>query len=254
MNWHSKKARLFLVLTALFVCNALVAEFIGTKIFSVEATLGIKPFDISLFGVDHLAFNMTCGVLLWPVVFVMTDLINEYYGHKQVRWLSSLTAVLIAYAFMMVYASIQVEPAEFWKVSNDADKMNMQSAFSKVFGQGLWIICGSLVAFLIGQVLDAFVFKKIKQITGDRLIWVRATVSTLVSQFIDSFVVLYIAFVLGPQHWSIGLWLAVGIVNYLYKLTAAVGMIPLLLLVHKWIERYLGKELAEQMKAEAIQD
>ena len=104
----------------------------------------------------------------------------------------------------------------------------MQAAYSNVFGQGLWTIGGSITAFFVGQVVDVNIFHFIRKATGERWIWLRATASTAVSQLIDSFVVLYIAFVLGPQQWPISLFLAVRTVNYIYKMTAAVTLSPLL--------------------------
>ena len=91
-----RPTRLFLVLSGFFIANALLAEFIGVKIFSLESTFGFKPAEIKLFG-NVYSFNLTCGVLLWPVVFVMTDIINEYYGRKGVKFLSWLTIGLIAF-------------------------------------------------------------------------------------------------------------------------------------------------------------
>ena len=102
----NKPTRLFLILSGIFITNALIAEFIGVKIFSLESTFGLQPVDIKLFGGSY-SFNLTCGVLLWPVVFVMTDIINEYYGVKGVRFLSWLTICLIAFGFLMVYGAIQ---------------------------------------------------------------------------------------------------------------------------------------------------
>jgi uncharacterized integral membrane protein (TIGR00697 family) len=123
-------------------------------------------------------------------------------------------------------------------------------AFAQIFGQGLWIILGSLVAFLIGQLLDVAVFHKLKSITGEKKIWLRATGSTLVSQFVDSFVVLIIAFKLGAD-WSWALVLAVGFTNFFYKFFVAVVLTPVIYLAHNLIDRYLGKELADKMKNEA---
>src|SRR5690606_2857103 len=116
---------------------------------------------------------------------------------------------------------------------------------------GLWTICGSLVAFLVGQLIDVLVFHRILRITGDRFVWLRATASTAVSQLLDSFIVLYIAFVLGPQKWSIPQFLAVGTVNYVYKMCAAIALIPLLYIARAAIGRYLGKEAAARLRAEA---
>ncbi len=77
-----KQTRLFIILGGFFVANALIAEFIGVKIFSLEKSLGLSPVNLSFLGNTDLSFNLTAGVLLWPVVFVMTDVINEYYGRK----------------------------------------------------------------------------------------------------------------------------------------------------------------------------
>ncbi|MGA1376427.1 MAG: queuosine precursor transporter [Steroidobacteraceae bacterium] len=241
--------RLFVVLAGFFLTNALLAEFVGVKIFSLEATLGIEPVEWSLLGVSG-TLNFTAGVLLWPVVFVMTDIINEYYGVKGVRLVSWVAVGFISYAFIAAYISIGLAPAGFWIEANRSLGVpDIQHAYAQVFGQGLWTIIGSIVAFLIGQLVDITVFRKIRAVTGEKLIWLRATGSTAVSQFIDSFVVLYIAFVLGPQKWPIPQFLAVGTVNYLYKMLAAIALIPLLYLARRLIKSYLGHEEAERLKA-----
>jgi uncharacterized integral membrane protein (TIGR00697 family) len=128
-----------------------------------------------------------------------------------------------------------------------------QAAFAAVFGQGLWTIAGSLVAFMLGQVIDVAVFHRIRDVTGEKHVWLRATGSTAVSQLVDSFVVLYIAFVLGPQHWPTSLFLAVSTVNYCYKMLAAVAMIPLLYVMRRVITGYLGERRAEQLRMEAAE-
>lgn len=250
---ESKRNILFLVLGSFFIANAIIAEFVGVKIFSVEETLGISPFQIKLLG-DTYSFNMTAGVLLWPMVFVMTDIINEYFGKRGVRLFSYIAAALIAYAFVAVYATIHTVPAAFWVTKETAEvSINMQLAFSSIFGQGLWIIIGSLVAFLFGQLVDVYTFHFIKTKTGDKALWLRSTGSTLVSQFIDSFVVLIIAFYIGGD-WPIKLVLAVGVVNYLYKFVVAIALTPLLYIIHSVIDNYLGKDLAQQMMDEAAAD
>ncbi len=249
---NNKSSSLLLILGIFFVTNALLAEFIGVKIFALENSLGLKPFNWNLFGQEG-SLNFTVGVILWPLVFIMTDIINEYFGMKGVRRLSYLAALFILYAFGIVYIAINLAPAGFWTASY-ADKgvENMQVAYSIIFGQGMWIIAGSLTAFLIGQVVDVFIFHRIKSATGEKNIWLRANGSTAVSQLIDSLVVLYIAFVLGPPRWSIGLWLAVATVNYCYKIVAALILTPLLYVIHNWIDNYLGKDLSIQMRKEAM--
>jgi queuosine precursor transporter len=248
-----KPVLLFIVLAGFFVTNAIVAEFIGVKIFALEDSLGFSPFSWKLFGQSG-SLSLTAGVLLWPVVFIMTDLINEYFGKRAVKLLSWLTAALIAYAFLMVFGAIKLVPADWWVTSAQNRGIDdRQAAFGNIFGQGLWIIGGSLVAFLVGQIIDAGVFHRLRKLTGEKKLWLRSTGSTLISQFIDSFVVLYIAFVLNPgENWSTSLFLAVGTVNYCYKLVVAILLTPLIYAVHVLIDKYLGKESSEQLRHDAV--
>lgn len=259
---HHKPTRLFLILSGFFVANALIAEIIGVKIFSLEKTLGFPPLNIHLFGND-LSVNLTAGVLLWPVVFIMTDIINEYYGMKGVRFLSWLTAGLIAFAFLVFYGAMKLTPADFFITSKQGSGVpDMEKAYNSVLGQGGFIIIGSLTAFILGQLIDVFVFHKIKKATGEKNIWLRATGSTLISQFIDSFVVLFIAFYVGTRInksgndfvWPFNLFIAVGVVNYIYKFTVAIILTPVIYLIHNWIEKYLGHEQATAMKKAAMGD
>ena len=249
MTFKTKESRLFLILGSFFVANAILAEFIGVKIFTVEGSLGMEKFDINLFGVPDLSFNMSAGVVTWPLIFIMTDIINEYFGVKQVRFLSILTSILIMYAFAVVGFAINLVPSDFWvNQSIQGQPVNMNLAFAGIFGQGMWIIAGSIIAFLIGQIADVMIFHRIKRLTGEKALWLRATGSTLVSQLIDSFVVIFIAFYINPQYnWSWQMVAAIGIVNYTYKFVVAILMTPLLYVVHSIIDRYLGKDLAGRL-------
>ena len=72
-----KSSILFYILGSFFIANAILAEFIGVKIFSLESTFGLEPLNLTILGIENLSFNLTAGVVLWPIVFVMTDVINE---------------------------------------------------------------------------------------------------------------------------------------------------------------------------------
>ena len=189
---NQKKNRLFIILSGIFLTNAIVAEMIGVKIFSGEGTLGLQPAHLNMFGFE-MDFNLTAGAVIWPVVFITSDLINEYFGKPGVKRISYLTAGLIAYAFVVIFITMKLPPAQWWQNANNKDLagnyFNMDFAFNKIFGQGQRIIIGSLAAFLLGQLVDVFVFHKMRKLTGNKMLWLRATGSTLVSQFIDSFVV-----------------------------------------------------------------
>jgi len=254
---NSRKSNLFIILCSIFLTNAVLAEIIGVKIFSAEKTLGLNPVNWSFFDTYILDFNLTAGAVIWPVVFITTDIINEYFGKKGVRKISFLTAGLVAYAFLVISFVTWLTPADFWLDVNattpTGESFNISYAFNTIFRQGLGIILGSLTAFLLGQLIDVYVFQKLRAITGEKKIWLRATGSTFVSQFIDSFVVLGIAFYIFGN-WSLSQVLAVGIINYLYKFTVAIALTPLLYVAHGMIDRYLGKNLSEQMMEEASDD
>lgn len=247
-----KPAKLFLGFTAFFVANALIAECIGGKIFSLERLFGLAPAHLTLFGQSNLSFNLTCGVILWPLEFIMTDIVNEYYGPKAVRRISFTAIALISYAFIMFYMSMELPAPDWWIASRTGQGVpDMQAAFTGVFGQGMWIIVGSLVAFLVSQLVDVYVFHRIKRITGEKKVWLRATGSTFVSQLIDSFIVLIIAFKVG-NNWSWAQVLAIGCMNYIYKFTVAILLTPVIYLVEERIEKYVGKETAIRMKRSAM--
>jgi uncharacterized integral membrane protein (TIGR00697 family) len=243
-----RAVRLFVVLAAFFCVNAVLAEFVGVKIFALEDTLGIAPLQWNLFGPTG-SLSFTAGTLLWPVVFLMTDVVNEFYGRRGVRMISWTAALLIVYGFVFAFVAIALAPADWWvKAAQGQGVADYQAAFAAVFGQGLWTIAGSLVAFLLGQLIDVAVFHRIRRATGEKHVWLRATGSTAVSQLVDSFVVLYIAFVLGPQHWPTSLFLAVSTVNYGYKMLAAFALIPLIYLMRRAINAYLGADRAAELR------
>lgn len=251
---EQKRNLLFLSLMGIFLTNAIVAEIVGPKIFSLESLLGLPPAQIPLLEGVKLDFNLTAGVLIWPVVFVTSDLINEYFGKAGVRRISFLTAALITYSFGVLWGVAKLPPAQFWLEINATDAQgrpfDINFAFDRLFLQSMGIILGSLTAFLIGQLLDVHAFQWLRRLSGSRHIWLRATGSTLFSQLIDSFVVLFIAFyVFG--NWSWQQVISVGIMNYLYKFLVAILATPLLYAAHIGIERYLEKHYAHHLSEEA---
>ncbi len=243
-----KKQFLFVILSGIFLTNALLAELVGGKIFSLENSLG---FEAGAF--LGREFNLTAGVVLWPIVFITTDIINEYFGKAGVRKISFLTVGFVLYAFFMIWIISYLAPAKFWIQVNQTDTIfDINEAFRRVFTQGMAIIAGSIIAFLIGQFLDVYVFQQLRKITKGRKVWLRATGSTLVSQLVDSFVVLIVAFyIFGNPAWALGQVIEVAITNYSYKFLVALLTTPLIYVAHYLIDNYLGKEYAQQTTAEA---
>lgn len=210
---ESRKNTLFLLLAGFFITNAIMGEMTGGKIIQ------LGPFALSM------------GIFPWPVVFLTTDLINEYYGRDAVRRLTFLTSGLITYAFLLLFLGMSVSAASFSPVDD--------SSFNKVFGQSMWIIVGSLAAFLFSQLVDVIVFLAIRKRTGSRLLWLRATGSTVVSQLIDTFIVAGIGFWL-PGKVSFSEYMDMASTGYLAKLLIAIGLTPIIYLGHIVIDRFLG--------------
>lgn len=212
MPFSNKRQFFFIILTGFFVANAIVAEVIGGKLIQ------LGPFVLSM------------GIVLWPVVFVSTDLINEFYGKTAVRQLSYLTAVLISYAFVALLLSMQVPAVSFSPVSTEQ--------YNAVFGQSMLIIVGSITAFLVSQIVDSGIFHAVKERTGSKLIWLRSTGSTVISQLIDTFIVSGIAFWL-PGKITFAQYINMSLTGYTAKLGIAILMTPVIYAFHSFFEKQL---------------
>ena len=219
---RDKRAVRYFLFGAFLVANAVVAELIGVKLFQLEDALGIEKANISLLGYDGLNFKLSTGVLSWPLVFLVTDLVNDYFGVRGVRFLTLVTAALIALVFPVLWIAIEMPPDRDWWMASSAEAgvPNMQAAFTAVFGQGMNIIIGSLAAFLV-------------------------------SQLVDSLCVVWIAFALF-RGMPMAQATALALTSYAYKFLVAVLSTPLLYLGHAIVERWLGKELAQRMREDAL--
>lgn len=209
----SRRDTVFLVLAGIFFTNAILGELIGGKLFHAGGYL------------------ISVGVLPWPVVFITTDLINEYFGPRAVRRLTLLAIVLILYAFLVLYAAMEITASPVSPVDD--------SSFRKVFGQSMWIIIGSVSAFAISQLVDALVFVFARAQTQGKLLWLRAVGSTVVSQLIDTFVINTIAFWL-PGKLTSNQVLELSITNYGYKFLVAVATLPFIYLGHGVVTKYIN--------------
>jgi queuosine precursor transporter len=221
MNLNNRKDIVFLILAGFFITNAIVAELIGGKL-------------VTFFG----TFTQSIGIVMWPVVFIVTDLVNEYYGQKGVRKLSYITVALIAFTFVVLFICMNIPATGFSPVSDDN--------FRKVFGQSMYIIIGSICAFIISQLVDSTIFWMLREKTGKNMIWLRSTGSTVISQLVDTFIVQFIAFVV-PGVWTMNEFAKNASFGYAFKLMVAIAIIPVIYLVHFLVDRYLGKETSEEL-------
>ena len=208
----TRKQIVFAVLAGIFITNAIVAELIGGKLIQ------IGPFILSV------------GILPWPIVFIATDLINEYFGKTGVKKLTYLTTALIIYCFVILFGAMAIPASNISAVSD--------IAFKEVFGQSMMIIVASIIAFVFSQLLDASLFAWFNKKTNGKMIWLRSTGSTIISQLFDSFIVSGIAFYLTGKV-TLATYVNMASTGYLAKLILAISLTPLIYLGHYGIKKYI---------------
>ena len=209
----TRRETAFLVLSAIFLTHALLGELIGGKLIELGG------------------WTMSIGVLPWPIVFVVTDLINEHYGPRAVRRLTLISVGLITYTFLLLFLCINVRAASISPVSD--------VAFRSVFGQSLWIIIGSIIAFTISQIVDAAVFVFVRARTRERYLWARSVGATIISQIVDTYVINAIAFGVSGKL-NMRQVINLSTTNYGYKLLIALATTPVIYLGHELATRYFG--------------
>lgn len=218
------KLNLFITLVSVFMVCLVIGDVIGGKLSSFHL-LGREW----VFSVGQLAF---------PVTFILTDILNEFYGRKVVRRVTYLAFVMVGLTFCIVYLSAQLPWASFtldpqW----DRDGNVAPRTFHIVFTQATDIQLASMFAFLIANLVDIWVFFVVKKLTRDKLLWLRATGSTAVSQLIDTVVIS------GIIWWNkVGFenYVVIVLTSYAIKLTAAVFVTPVIYLLHDLIEKRYG--------------
>lgn len=219
----------FTVMAGLFVTCAIVGELISGK--SIPTPI----------------FPIIAGIVPWPVVFLLTDVMNEYFGKQAVKRLSWITVGLIAFCFLIVFIAVELPVASNSPLTDQE--------FRKVFSGSLPIMIGSICAFLFSQLIDVRLFVLFSKLTRGKMIWLRSTGSTMISQLVDSYTVLFIGFVL-PGVITFEEFLGIGFMNYLVKLVIAVGLTPFVYVMHFLAGKILGDkhlaydEAGEELEAE----
>ena len=230
----TRAQRLFVFCTAVFITALVVAEATAGKFFTVFDL----PTGIVIFGVTFNEVIMTAGVIAFPVTFIVTDLINEYYGKEGIRFVTFVGMAMIGFEFVLLYVAMAVPTAPVSPISDEA--------FMDVFGATGRVIFGSMTAYLIGQLVDIHLFHRLRTLTAGRMLWLRATGSTLGSQFIDTFVVLGVAFWGQLAFQEI---LAITLFNYAYKFIIAVVITPVIYLAHWCMDRYLALDSQDALSS-----
>ena len=232
MHLLTRPQKLFVVCAGIFITALVVAEATASKFFTAFQL----PFTISILGVEFSEVVMTAGVLAFPITFIVTDLLNEYYGKPGIRFVTYLGMVMIIFEFGLLQLAMGVPTAPISPVPEEA--------FNTVFGATGRIIIGSITAYVIGQLVDISLFHWLRKRTQGRHLWLRATGSTLGSQFMDTFIVLTIAF---AGQLALGEIVAITLFNYSYKFIIAVVITPVIYGAHWIMDWYLGDEVAEKL-------
>jgi len=246
----ARQDKLAFALCSLFVGFFVGAEVLGGKLFQFEL-FGVGPADLGLG--DGEKFVATAGILAFPLTFVMTDIVNEYFGKPMVR-VFTIIAIAVNLLLQPVIRAAIAAPA----ISYTAGVTNeqMQDAYRIALGQTTSIVFASLFAFALAQWLDVQVFTWLRHRTGGRMLWLRAQGSTVVSQLIDTIAVIFLAFVVipavfGGSPWTLGQAVEVSLTNYVYKFLIAVLSTPALYFVHAIVDAYIGKDVAEALTSAA---
>ncbi len=234
----NRPQKLYVICAAVFLTALVVAEATASKFFTAFQL----PFTLTIWGQEFTRVTMTAGVIAFPITFIVTDVMNEYYGKRGIRYVTFVGMAMIVFEFLLLWICIEVPVDPSSPVS--------QGAFSEVFGSSQRVIVGSLTAYLLGQLADITLFHWLRRLTQGKYLWLRATGSTFGSQFIDTFIVLSIAFV---GQLSIQEILAITLFNYSYKFVIAVGITPIIYLAHYGMDRYLGHDKAEALREQAEQ-
>ncbi len=216
-----KRHKLFMVLAGIFTTCLVVGDIIGGKLI-----------ETNLFGFE---FTTTVGMLPFPVTFLLTDVLNEFYGKRAARFVTLIAFGMAVLSFTFIYLAAAVPFASF---TRGADWTGVNEAsFNNVFLGSLRMIIASLCAFLVSQFVDIGVFQLLKRVTSGKLLWLRATGSTAISQLIDTVTITVVA-------WT-GMLSAGKIATIIYsayglKILIALGLTPLIYLCHALVERGLG--------------
>ncbi len=226
--------RLYLWLTALFVTCLLMANILGVKLFRFQLPVPTWLSKDGLLPVEH-----TVGMFSFPITFVLTDLMNEYFGKRATRRCAIIAFTMGGLAFALITLARRVPIMEGYPGTAT------QASFENIFGSATLMYIASLVAFLLGSFLDIFLFGVFKRATGGRMVWLRATGSTVVSQVFDSFIVTFMAFgvlqsLTGGQAWTTMAMVKTAATGYILKFVIAVSLTPVIYLGRWMVREFLG--------------
>jgi len=216
---------IFLILAAIFISSLVVSNLIFQKFFSWNF-LGWYNFEISV------------GILPYPITFLVTDLISEIYGKKKANQVVITGIFASAFSLLIIMMS-DAAPATEWSPVGD-------DLFHKVFGLSALAVFASAMAYLVAQFVDIRIYHFWKVKTKGRHLWLRNNFSTIASQFLDTFSVLFLLCSFGVIEWDLfGILLLNG---FLFKLLVALLDTPILYIFVYWFRARFKLEAHEEIE------
>jgi hypothetical protein len=204
--------RIYILLGALFITSLVVSNLIFQKFFYWY------PFNLELFG--SKLFEISVGILPYPLTFLITDLISEIYGKKRANDVVVVGIFASLFSLLIIYAASNV-PATSWSYVND-------NTFNLVFGNSMIAVFSSMLTYLLAQFIDIQIYHFWKRITKGKHLWLRNNFSTWFSQFIDTFTIVFLLCSFGIIDWANFKGLLVS--GVLFKVIVAACDTPLLYL------------------------
>jgi uncharacterized integral membrane protein (TIGR00697 family) len=220
--------RIYMLLGALFITSLVVSNLIFQKFFYWY------PFHLEIFGTK--IFELSVGILPYPVTFLITDLISEIYGKKRANDIVVVGVFASIFSLLIVFVS-NVVPATNWSPVGD-------SMFSTVFGNTALAVFASMLAYLFAQFIDIQIYHFWKRLTKGKHLWLRNNFSTFSSQFVDTLTILVLLCSFGIIEWSKFKGLLVA--GFIFKALIALTDTPFLYLgVYLFKKRFNLKENEE---------
>lgn len=223
-NQKSSAQLIYLILAALFIASLVTSNLIFQKFFYWEP-FGIYRFEISV------------GILPYPITFLITDILSEIYGKKKAN------QVVIAGIFASFFSMLII------LVSNSAPAIASSpidnEIFSRVFGLSPLAVLASMLAYLAAQFIDIRIFHFWKKKTNGKHLWLRNNFSTFSSQFIDTFTVLFLLCSFNVLPWEIFTGLLIS--GFLFKVIIAALDTPILYLIIFWFRKKFNLEIGEEI-------
>ena len=222
--------KIYLILAGLFITSLVASNLIFTKIFYWY------PFDINLLGVK--LFELSVGILPYPLTFLITDLISEIYGQKKADQVVITGIFASVFSILLIFISSQVPAIEGSPIDD--------ITFNNVFLNAPLAVLASMLTYLFAQFIDIRVYHFWKRLTRGKHLWLRNNFSTFTSQFVDTFTIvsLLIIFEILPQD----KFLVLIVSGFLFKVMVAIFDTPLLYLCVWLFRRKFNLKVGEEIK------